>query len=241
MNIVIPLGKSKIDFSDLRYCLRSIEKHVYGYDEIIIVGEIPTWIQGVIHIPCSDSSDKKFKERNILNKIKAACISDKNEGDDFFFFNDDFVVLNDINANNYPYYYKGTCKESYEINFGKDYRKTMYHTMRFIEDRGFKDKNFDSHCPIVYNKKNFLSTFDNDCIDFNIPFGYGIKTIYSLCNRVNGVYMTDCKFQSEVDLESFKRKSEGRHIISHNEIAMKRGLGLILESLFPKKSSYEKR
>lgn len=240
MNIVIPIGKSKIDYLDLRYCLRSIERHVYGYDEIIIIGERPSWIQGVIHIPHGDSPEKHFKERNILKKLIAACISDKNEGDNFAAWNDDYVVLQDIDLAKYPYYYKGTCEQSYVTNAGNSYRMTMYHTMMFLKNRGFKDRNYDAHCPIVYNKKKFLTTFDDNDINFDTKYGYGIKTLYSACNRVEGEYMEDCKFQKSYPKEYLLEKMEGRHVISFNDHPLKTDLGFVLKDMFPDKSSYEK-
>lgn len=239
MDIVIPLGKSRNDFLDLRYCLRSIEKYVYGYDEIVIVGEKPSWIQGVVHIPCSDDREPKWKERNILRKFQAACVS-KNVSEDFAAWNDDYVILSDIDLKKYPFYYKGTCRGAYDINKGNDYRRTMYHTMTFLENRGFKDYNFDGHCPIVYNKKRFLTTFDNNDVNFNTPFGYGIKTIYACCNGFKPVYMEDVKFQKSISRDEIISRMEGRHVISFNDGPLRTELGQILEEMFPNKSTYEK-
>lgn len=240
MNIVIPLGKSKIDYLDLRYCLRSIERHCYGYDEIVIVGERPSWIQGAIHISHSDDLDKKFKERNILKKLIAACISPQNKGTEFAMFNDDYVLLQDMDLNSLPYYYKGTWQESYEANRGKTYRITAYHTIQFLKDRGFKDYNFDGHVPIVYNKKKFLTTFDDNDINFKTPYGYGIKTLYSACNKVKPVYLEDVKFQKSYPREKLLREMEGRKLISFNDHPLKTDLGQILKEIYPKKSTYER-
>lgn len=239
IDIVLPLAKSKNDFLDLRYFLRSVERHVRNYNEIVIVGSKPSWIQGVIHIPYSEATDKKWKEKNIMNRVLAACI-DRRVTDDFFFCNDDFVFLDKVDAVKYPYYYSGTCKNSYDNNFGNPYRKTMYHTMTFLESRGYTDRNFDAHCPIIYNKKKFLSTFDDRDINFETPFGYGVKTLYASCNRVKGVPFEDCKFQKSYPKEYLLDRMKGRHVISFNDHPLKTDLGDLLKEMYPQKSSYEK-
>lgn len=235
-DIVIPLGSSRTDFLDLRYALRSIEKHVKNYNEIVIVGERPSWIQGVIHIPHRDVSDIRFKERNILRKIYAACIKN-GLTEDVLFSNDDIFFLDEIDATNYPFYYKGTCEDSYNAN-SSTYRITMKRTMNLLKNRGFEDRNFDTHCPIIYNRHIFVNTFNN--IDFETPYGHGIKTLYSTFNKKKPVFMGDLKISKKVSKEEVEEMCKGRHVVSCTDAALKTGLGEYLKELYPTKSSYEK-
>ena len=61
LDIVIPLAKDKrTNYYELRMTLRSIEKNLTGYRNIIIIGERPTWITNIIHIPLPDIAGKKM-------------------------------------------------------------------------------------------------------------------------------------------------------------------------------------
>lgn len=235
IDIVLPLGPSKIDHIDLRYALRSIEKHVKNYRDIWIIGDLPRWIQNVKHLGVSDDPDPRWKEFNIFRKIKSCCIN-RDITEDFLFANDDHFFLDDIDASSYPYYYKGTVTDSW-INNRSHYRKTANHTRRWLERRGFKDHNFDSHCPIIYNKHKFLTSYDD--IDWQTAYGYLIKTHYCAVNRVKGVYMQDCKLSKKFTLEEVRERAEDRHVISCTDAAMKAGLRDFLEEKFPTKSKYE--
>ena len=236
MDIIIPLGKSKIGFLDLKYVLRAIEKYASGYDEIIIIGEKPQWIQGVVHLPFEDHPRPEWKERNIYNKIVHA-FSYENITDDVFFMNDDHLLLNEIDIENYPYYYKGSCYGSMLKN-SSSYRKTMHHTKKLLERRGFEDINADIHTPIIFNKKEFLSTFEPE--HWLTPWGYGVKSLYCAFNRKPMTFMEDLKIHKKLSLQEIEALVEGRHMVSCTDAPLKAGLGELLELRFPDKSSYER-
>jgi len=235
-DIIIPLGPSKIGHLDLRYCLRSIEKNVKNYRDIWIIGDLPKWIKNVKHLGVSDDPDPKYKERNIWRKIKAACLNPE-ISDDMFFFNDDFAILDKIDATNYPFYYKGTVTDSW-IKNRSHYRATANHTRRYLEQRGFEDFNFDTHCPIIYNKKKFLTSFTD--INWETAYGYLIKTHYCAVNRVKGEYMPDLKLKKKHTYEEVAELVKGRHVVSCTDVPIKYGLADYLEELFPDKSKYER-
>lgn len=235
-DIIIPLGPSKIDHLDLKFALRSIEKNVKNYGDIWIIGDLPKWITGVNHLGVSDDPDPRFKEFNIHRKIKSACIN-RGISEDMLMINDDHFLLEEIDATSYPFYYKGTVTDSW-IKNRSDYRKTMNHTRRYLMDRGFDDKNFDTHTPIIYNKKKYLTSFNE--INWGTPWGYGIKTLYCSVNRIKGEYMPDLKLKKKHTYEEVKELTKGRHVVSCTDVPMKYGLADYLEELFPEKSIYEK-
>lgn len=235
VDIVIPLGKSEINHLDLRYCLRSIEANVKNYRDVWIIGELPSWIQNVKNIPYSDADHPKWKEKNIKDKLTAASMN-RQITDDFLMFNDDHFILSEIDATNYPYYNKGKIMDSVKGNIGP-YRKTMHHTYNFCIRRGFPADNVDTHCPIIYNKEKFLQSFNN--VDFLTPWGYGIKTIYCVVNRIKSEYMEDCKFRAKTKYDEVVSRSEGRHVISSYDGALEHGVGQYLDELFPNKSNFE--
>lgn len=232
--IVIPLTKSKIDYLDLKYFLRSIEKFATGYDNIVIIGERPKGIKNVTFLPFSETFIEMHKERNIVDKIKYACKQEE-VSEDFIFANDDYIFLQPIELSSYPYYHKGELENATDSK--SMYRHTMRHTLEYLQENAKTTFNYDTHCPIIYNKQKFLSTFD--VIDFDIPFGYGIKSMYGNLNGVEGEYMPDCKFTGKSTKEEVKQRCMGRHIISCNETSLRHGLGEYLKEILPHKSRFE--
>lgn len=235
VDIVIPLGPSEIDHEDLRFCLRGIEKYVTNYRDIWIVGDLPSWIQGVGDIPHSDEWHPKWKEKNIWNKMMAACLNSKITPV-FAMFNDDHVIIQKTDISKYPFYFKGTCEEAVKNNKSV-YKKTMHHTRNLLLRRHFRDRNFDTHTPILYDKSKFLTTFEPE--HWLTPYGYGIKSLYCGFNKIEGVYMPDCKIRKSKTREQFQETIKDRHVISFNDAGFK-GIKPYLQEIFTEKSSYEK-
>lgn len=233
IDIIIPLAKSKIDYLDLRYCLRGIEQYV-PHRNIYIIGEKPSWIKNVIHIKHEDHPNEKFKERNIYNKILKA-FSIEGISDDIIFANDDHLIINEI-PTPYPNYYKGTLAEAVLKNSGS-YKSTMLRTLNFLWDNGKNSLNFDTHTPIVYNRDKFKAAFNN--AKFDEAFGYGIKSIYANMNDIEGEFMEDCKLRGKLTLEEIETIAMDKHILSCTDAPMKYGLGEYLKDKFKNKSKYE--
>src|SRR5690606_4266018 len=112
-------------------------------------------------------------ERNIYSKVKYACNIEE-VSENFLFMNDDHFLLSDFSAHEFPYHYKGFLSDTMLKNQG-NYRKTMNHTRKHLLSAGKEQLDFDTHCPIIYNKEKFIKTFEN--INWNVPYGYGIKSM----------------------------------------------------------------
>lgn len=229
MDIVIPLGKSKINHLDLRYVLRGIEKFTDA-GEVYIVGERPKWIKGIRHINIADSPEKEYKERNIYMKTSLAFEHTSR----FLFMNDDHVLLQPINIENYPNYYKGTCYQSM-LNNNTNYRQTMNQTRKWLELNNFPDLNYDGHCPVILEKNHFGETVD--MLDWYVGFGYGMKSVY--CAGLKGEHMPDAKISKRIDPNQAVQYCESRHVISFTDAAIKTGLQPYLDRILSSKSKYE--
>lgn len=228
IDIVIPLGKSRTDYLDLRYTLRGIEKFT-THGDIYIVGEKPNWITGVKHIAAIDSPKKEWKERNIYMKTVDAFWHTKK----FLFMNDDHIFLSPVDIENYPNYYKGTCHQSMLKN-ASNYRQTMNQTKKWLESKGYPDLNFDGHCPLVMDVDTFTKVNGSK---WDKPFGYGMKSIY--CAGLDGTYMEDGKISTQVTFKEAEARCQGRHVISCTDAAIKTGLGEYLKTILPTMSRYE--
>lgn len=242
IDIVIPLMHqgSKHDNLELRMCLRSIEKHLTGYRNIIIIGERPKWLsfKNTFHLSFSDNTNSIHRARNIYHKLLEAC-QDLSITNNFLYFNDDHYLLEDFHAPSFPYYHRG------EINLDQmAWNNAQYKQMSQTKDYLRKEccwalNDYDVHCPMVINKGNFFNTFPICWPEY----GYGIKSMYgNLWHKEKVIECEDLKFRERVmTKEAIYQTLEGREWFSIGDRALLEGSKIIevLNELYPKKSIYE--
>jgi hypothetical protein len=230
MDVVIPLGSgSKWKDNELKFALRSIEKHLKGYDKVFIVGNCPKWLQNVIHIPCPDIPGRK--EFSIFSKIMKA-VEDERCSEDFVFSNDDIFFLKDIHVNEFKYWYEGTLGEKYVKTHGH-YKGAISNTMPYCY-YGCDDGYFDIHAPIIYNKYGIkeLSKYD-------WSKEYVIKSLYSSRFATEVDFMPDLKINMAMSYELIKAKIKDRLFLSIGTYGVCPAMTKVLTELFPNKSKYE--
>jgi len=241
MNIIIPLGRgSRWQNNELRYCLRSIEANLTGWEQIFLIGEKPDWLKTnyrLVHLPFEESAGARVKESNINRKILHYC--QRNERDsDFLFMNDDHFILKPINAPDFPTHYKGALKDSIEATSrGNRYIKTLSNTLEVLKKKGVKQPmNYDTHAPIIYNIGKYIDTVGS----LQFPcYGYGIKTMYCELNRITGERYIDCKPLSIHGLRTFFNTRRDRLYFSIGNIPVCDELQDLFEELYPVASCWE--
>lgn len=232
-SIVIPLGTgSRWDNTELRYCLRSVEKHLTGYGDIFIIGEKPGWLKNVIHIPFDEGFAPKSyeKERNIFNKIMAACHDERVTGR-FLFMNDDHFLLQEHEAIRFPFYCDSTLNMFLTVT---DYKYTVQNTLEYFD--GALVGNFDVHAPIVYHKEYF------PCLskaDWSKEWGYCIKSMYCDINGIIGDKYPDLKINEPYPADKIHQLIAGRPWFSIGDRAREGDMLQVLQEIYPNKSKYE--
>lgn len=233
IDVVIPLKDiSKNNNFELRYALRGIEKHLKNFKDIYIVGQRVPWLTNVKYINVKDGKSSKFKEANIFNKISACIKSEVSEN--FLFMNDDHFLIRDMDAITVPFYYKGEIVDTMSRNTG-NYRKTMNHSRKYLQKKGKPTLDFDTHVPIIYNKEKIMCTFGD--IDWSIPYGYGIKSLYCNMNDVEPIHEPDCKINNKC-YETCKEKTKDRFCFSTG--SLNPDMIRFIEESYPNASIYEK-
>lgn len=232
MDIVYVLGTgSRWHNNELRYSLRSVEKHLKAYDNVYIVGFKPGWLQNVIHIPADDAF-RQEKERNIFHKITVACL-DKRVSEDFIFFNDDHFLLQDVES--MPYYHREPL-EQYVKGRVTTYKISANNTLQALKRRGYSTLNFDVHAPIIYNKSKFLELKK---YNWNIRGAYIIKSLYCNTHGITGEMLTDCKIQTPLTELQLHDRIKGRPVFSIGDGAITKTLRLFMDRLYPRESEFE--
>ncbi len=230
MDIVIPYIHSSKD--ELRYCLRSIEKFArFEISKIWIIGDRTPTLQNVNQVITENAG--KSRDHKIFSKIAAACRI-REVSDDFVMFNDDHFLLREIDR--IPYWYDGTVEEIAAYRRYRDgYTKALQNTHRYLISYGLPTRYFDVHTPIVYNKEKFLKLED---MDWEVAYGYTIKSLYCNMNKISGEYLPDCKLNVDEGTDQMRRKLQGRPVFSVGDGSFPNS-GRLLKELYPDKSKWE--
>lgn len=233
-SIVIPLAGpghgSRWNDTELRYCLRSIVKHLSGYGDIFLIGHKPDWVKNIIHIPATDGEKTYEKERNVFGKLTIAA-GDIRITDDFLRMDDDHFLLSSYIADKFPFYYEGWLKDELSIS---DYKHTLNNTVKEIGDKRY----FDVHCPMIFNKQRIWTT--SALHDWNVKFGYCVKTTYCADHYLSGSPVADLKIRDPFPADQIREMIAGRSWFSIGHKACTTGMLTILSELYPSKSPYEK-
>ena len=197
---------------------------------------MPEWTQNIYHIPAED--EHPCKETNIYKKILLAC-QEKEVTENFLFFNDDHFILQDFNADEFPYYYKGELLQVLQkMKPYNKYSQCVYRTAHTLASLGHTTKNFDTHTPIIYNKQKFIDVMTK--YDWTPRFSFVVKSLYSNTLGIEGIKEPDCKMNDQCDIEEFYRRIKERKVFSIGDGALGQTLETVLNQLYPNKSKWEK-
>lgn len=205
---------------ELLFSLRSLA-NIEHWD-IYIIWHLPKWAKNVIHIPCRDNF--KYKTQNVLNKIKIACWL----CDDFILMNDDFYITKPTQI---KYYHKWTIEEHLETR--QTHLKQKPLTKIIERDFELDDLDFELHCPFLVNSKKALKLFEKYDMKMHL-----FRSLYWKEYVKKSELVKDYKINNFKDLELVKK--ENPTFISSRDDFMNRPFIKYLQSLFPKKSEYEK-
>lgn len=216
MTIAYPLAK-QLDYTELKYSLRSIEKFIVQPFEVLIIGDnIPDWLTNVTQIELPDIKGRK--QLSIRRKILAAL----EYSEEILFMNDDIFILE--SAKTFPYYYHGSL-----VRYAEAGTKPLVKELQAI-DKNLK--HFDGHYPLIYERDKFKEAsehFTDDCI---------IKSLYCNYCNIEGVLAPDCKLLRATKPEYVSEFIKDRPSFSTGVFSLPGALP-ILQKLYPNKSIFE--
>ena len=232
MNILIPYINSTWAGTELKYALRSIEKHVQ-FDRVFIIGDKPDWLCNVTHIPFKDNPNIESKERNIMQKILEACKTDISQK--FLFSNDDIFILKDI-PNDYPAYYSGLLPYHKGDKLGA-YKTSTNNTINVLQENALTTMNFDIHRPCIYDKDFFPEVMSR--YDWRKPYGYVIKSLYFNSIDAEIKQAGDLKISMQLPFHRLRKTVEGQDIFSIGDRAIGLPMKKLLDLYFSEPSKFE--
>lgn len=227
IDVVYVLGKgSRFHNNEIRFSLRSIEKHLSNYRKVWIIGEHHPQLDNVEFVPFPDKTS--MSDTNIMYKVAHAC-QHPDITEDFLFFNDDHYLLTDFDAPTFPCYYSKSIEEYLRRRPQDGYRRRVKATYKYLLSKGLPTKFFDTHTPIIFNKAKFLEHVAGGP-DWSSPTSFVVKSIYANSLHIEGAKRPDWKK---------KKVPEGAEIFSTTPRVPAAVQRFLLEK-FPTKSKYEK-
>ncbi len=197
MDIVIPYKEDIHKGLELKYALKSIEKHLTGYGKIHIIkeGDLPG-----------------RKEYSILQKILRAC-NNPEVSEDFIVWHDDHFLLKPLDVSEIKYWHNGTLEEMIPKAKGF-YLKAIEDTIN--ELYCLPHLNYDIHVPFLVNKgifKMLMSDYEKE---------YCVKSLYinKLQTIIEPEYMEDLKINLPHYEGKLREKIEGRLFFSTGPYAL---------------------
>lgn len=241
IDLVYVLGTgSKWNDNEIRFSLRSVEKHLTGYRNIYVVGECPKFLTNIVHVPATDEFDPGTNaDGNMILKILKACaIPDLS--DEFLFMNDDFVILKPMVASEIKWMHKGDMKNKSEA-FWKEqfYRYRLRRTFETLRDSGHTTLQYDYHAPMLMNKIRFREVMEQ--FDFTAGIGLTFRSLYGNVMKLPAEHLTD---QKRTVYHRYSYKELVNYLapasfLGYNDQGLTKMLIYFLAENFPERSKFE--
>lgn len=161
--VYYPYWESGSEWDELRYSLRSLEKHLKAEYQVYIVGDLPAWAQNVIHIPYKhEYGGDNWPVVNAMQMLKV-FIETLNPGDEFFLrMYDDIYFLKDRTINDLMVTRVIKTREEARNLLSGSYkwRELVLNTIKALTARGYDGYMTESHCPELFSaqKMEFIFT-----------------------------------------------------------------------------------
>ncbi len=216
---------------ELRYSIRSIVKNM-PHDKVWVIGGKPDWYSGD-YIEVSQDRQKYDNARANLRAI----VESPDISDDFILMNDDFFVINKIDA--VPTWYTGTIRSRVEEIKktrmpNSTYVRLLSNTNKTIQRLGIAEPlDYELHTPMIMNKQKLSSVIEMDSL-WRSTYGnmYGIGGTVHQDIKIYGPSVINGRLVIGMDTtnEPFISGSDSSFALLFNEI---------LNDLFKDPSIYE--
>lgn len=238
VDVVIPFraGVSKHGEQELRFALRSIERHLIGYRNIIVVTDSPPeWLQNAKVISVTDDSRKNI---NLFRKRVAAA--EYSDADYNLYCCDDYVFLKNIHALKVPALTCGRDMASYMGN--RVWFRCLRTTAAVLKKHGKTSHHCESHTPSLVDRQKFLTLAETFKIERETEPGLAVCGLYHNYYGTRMLPMNNFKATFETDaggVDAITEKCEHKFFLGYNDKGFESGVRDFLSQQFPTLSQYE--
>ncbi|HET6226153.1 MAG TPA: hypothetical protein VFF27_07725 [Bacteroidia bacterium] len=214
--VLYPLA-SQIDYTELKYSLRSIEKYLTPPFDVVVVGDtIPEWINNVTQIELGDAKGRP--NYSVRRKVLAGL----EYVDEFLFMNDDIYLLQ-TSSFYFNYYSCGMLKTK-----GESGAKSLLKQLECLNKPG----RYYGHYPANVYKSGFQTSIEG--FTNEVP----IKSAFINYYEFPSIEIADCKIMTAKKPEEIREFIKDKPCFSTGQYSIKSCIP-ILDELFSEPSIYE--
>ena len=208
-----------LDVREMYYSLRSVARHLKGVGRIWVVGDFPLFKKDVevpyTVIPRPDPF--MTSQHNVRSKLLAAAhCPDISEA--FVLMNDDFFILQDLDARAIPAYRNGMIQQHIDWrecnNPNSPYVGALKATLRELQGQRLNTVDFEVHVPAVMRRPELIDVLDDDKFNWSGQWGLLPRSLYGNSVGFKGVAMMDVKVDCPIADEELHRRTSGVPFLS---------------------------
>ncbi|MCX6266108.1 MAG: hypothetical protein NTW16_01940 [Bacteroidetes bacterium] len=249
IDVYYPYFEAESTWQELRYSLRSIEKHFKFDFRVVILGDLPAWINpaSILYIP--HDRVEGIQENTLYDAITKQLLFNAHPDTSLHFVRmyDDIYILRDVDLITV-----GQFKAMYPFREVPERTGTwwsqLYHTLDVLIAKGYQGWNTETHLPELFNKEKMqwiITTYSalekrllTSSLYFNTFFPGAQPQLFSKEFAIQFYDNADGPFydSSEGDLN---KKCKGKTYLNHNNAGLTDNLKNFLKTTFPHKSRFE--
>lgn len=142
---------------ELRRSVKSVQIFCKDAGNLFVVGDAPGNIPGVIHIPSTrvDGNNRAWLQRRAADVVKKyhVIIGHSEISYDFVLMHDDMYFIRPFFAEEIPVTESKRLLDRLEGEPSHPWLNQIKATQKYLKTRGYPDFNFETHTPVVMNKK----------------------------------------------------------------------------------------
>ena len=249
IDVFYPYYEKASTWQELRYSLRSLERYLKTDFRVWIVGDLPTWIRNVNHIPhkrCEDIMENCTFDA--VSKMLLFCRHPQTS-EKFIRMYDDILLIGPVDEA-----YVSKVKAMYdwdqanEYNYGLWYEQ-LHRTMKIVRKHGYHGWNHETHFPEVFEKNWMLpvigkyNALENRLLTSTLYYNTIYPDVFPEVfdrDRGDGIqfFGKDSKFYHSSN-GYLKSKCNGRKYLVYNDEGLNDNLKSFIEWMFPDPSRFE--
>ena len=247
-DVVYLLAKSAWN-EEIRYSLRSFERHFPDLGQVWIAGYLPPYLDpnAVRHVP----EPEMARPGVFVESIARRRLNDDLPGlsEDYLVSDDDHYCLRDVTIDDFDPLWIEDLSQLPNRGTGA-WQLMLWRTFDLLVHMGYPAHNYESHTPTVLNRARYAEVADRFV---NIERAalhrfHGVCTITAYWNivgvpggrrwaREHRVGFTDKS--ANADEEMISRQLRNRTFLFHNDRGLNAPLKTVIAQLFPDKSRFE--
>ena len=249
VDVYYPFFEREAAWQELRYSLRSIEKFFKFDFRVVIVGDLPTWVDpgSILYIP--HERTEGVQENTLYDAITKQLLFNAHPDTSLHFIRmyDDIYLLKDVDLADVGHFKAMYPFDQVPQRTGTWWNQ-LYNTLEAVRSKGYPGWNTETHLPELFNKEKMQwiinaygalekrlltsSLYFNTFFPNSQPLLFSKDFAIQFYDNIDGPYYTS----SDGDLAE---KCRGKTYLNHNNAGLNDNLKDFLSKSFPAKSRFE--